>query len=262
MATLVAVPFAAGAQHEGVPGGGLGVPPAGPAPACQQLMALRDETQKHGLAIQKANERKASVQEACKLFKTYLAAEAKFMKGIEEHGRACGAPSEVIKQIGESHTKASRIGKEVCEAAARGSGLGGPSLYNAPRGDLAAGARFGGMPDLPGGPPVERSPACQHLLTLHDEIQKHGQAIQKASQRRASAQETCPLFRKFLAAETSFIRRIEESGRTCGVPSDYLKQIREGHAKALEIGKDSCEAAAQKPWLEDVLQPHLRPTTN
>jgi hypothetical protein len=55
-----------------------------------------------------------------------------------------------------------------------------------------------------------------------------------------------PLFRKFLAAETSFIRRIEESGRTCGVPSDYLRQVREGHAKALEIGKDVCVTAAQK----------------
>jgi len=48
MAMLVAVPFAAGAQHGRVPGGGLGVPPAGPAPACQQLMALRDETKSTG----------------------------------------------------------------------------------------------------------------------------------------------------------------------------------------------------------------------
>src|SRR5262249_28483350 len=108
-----------------------------------------------------------------------------------------------------------------------------------------AGAQFGGMP---GRPPVEPSPACQHLLTLHDEIQKHGQAIQNASQRRASAQETCPLFRKFLAAETSFIGRIEESSRTCGVPSDYLNETRESHAKTLESGKDVCVAAARKKW--------------
>src|SRR5882672_2082505 len=102
------------------------------------------------------------------------------------------------------------------------------------------------MPDLPGGPPVEPSPACQHLLTLREEIQKHGQAIQEANQRKASVQEACLLFRKFLAARTSFIRRIEESGRICGIPSDYVKQIRDGHAKALEIGKDVCVARLKR----------------
>src|SRR5262245_18082401 len=76
---LVSVAFPAGARFGGMPGlpgggpggvlggEGFGRPPAAPPPACQQLIALRDETQKHGLAIQKANERKASVQEACRL---------------------------------------------------------------------------------------------------------------------------------------------------------------------------------------------------
>jgi len=53
------------------------------------------------------------------------------------------------------------------------------------------------------------------------------------------------MFRNFLAAETRFIKGIEKIGPTCGVPHDYLKQIRENHAKALEIGKDVCVAAAQ-----------------
>src|SRR5262249_30139455 len=97
VAMLVAVPCAASAEFGGMPGmpggmpggvpggGGFSGPPAAPPPGCQQLLALRDETQKHGMAIQKANERKASVQEACRLFKNFLAAETKFMKGIEEH---------------------------------------------------------------------------------------------------------------------------------------------------------------------------------
>jgi hypothetical protein len=93
---------------------------------------------------------------------------------------------------------------------------------------------------------MEPSPACHHLLILRDEIHRHGQAIQQANKRRASVQEACSLFRKFLAAEASYVKRIEESGPTCGIPSDYLKQIREGHAKASEIGKDVCVAAAQK----------------
>jgi hypothetical protein len=138
-ALLVAIPIAAAAQFGGMPGmpggmpGGFGAPPpqAGPPPACVQLMALRDETQKHGLAIQKANERKVPVQEACRLFKVFLASETKFMKGIEEHGRTCGAPPEVLKQVKEGHVRASQIGKEVCDAAAQGPRQAGPSLSDA-----------------------------------------------------------------------------------------------------------------------------------
>src|SRR5262245_41553536 len=102
---LVALPFAAGAQFGGmpglpggppgqVPGGeGLGRPPAGPPPACQELLELRDQTQRHGLAIQKANERKATVQEACKLFRTFLATEAKFIRDSRTTaGRAAFRP--------------------------------------------------------------------------------------------------------------------------------------------------------------------------
>jgi hypothetical protein len=143
VAMLMAVPWAASAQFGGMPGmpggmtggvpggGGFSGPPMAPPPGCQQLLALRDETQKHGMAIQKANERKASVQEACRLFKNFLAAETKFMKGIEENGRTCGVPPDLLKQIKESHTRAAQIGKDVCEAAAQGPRPAGPSLSDA-----------------------------------------------------------------------------------------------------------------------------------
>jgi len=81
---------------------------------------LRDETQKHGMAIRKANERKSTVQEACRLFRLYLSADDKFMKGIEEHSRTCGLAPDVLKQVKDSHTRATLIGQQVCDAAARG----------------------------------------------------------------------------------------------------------------------------------------------
>jgi hypothetical protein len=137
---VVAAPFVAHAQFGGMPGmpgsmpggmpGGFGAPPpqSGPPPACQQLMALRDETQKHGTAIQKANEKKATVQEACKLFKNFLAAEAKFIKGLEDNSRTCGVPPDAIKQAKDGHAKAGQIGKQVCEAATQPPRPAGPSL--------------------------------------------------------------------------------------------------------------------------------------
>src|SRR5262245_26966324 len=144
---VVAAPFVAHlgahAQFGGMPGmpgmpggapGGFGAPPpqqAGPPPACRDLLTLRDETQKHGMAIQKANERKASVQDACKLFKSFLAAEAKFIKGLEDNSRTCGVPPDAIKQAKDGHAKAGQVGKQVCEAAAQPQRPAGPSLSDA-----------------------------------------------------------------------------------------------------------------------------------
>ena len=132
---MVAAPFAAYGQFGGMPGmpdavpggGGFGGPPAGPPPACRELMSMRDEVQKHGAAIRKANERRATVQEACKLFRSFLAAESKFIKSLEDNTRTCGVPPDAIEQANEGHTKASAIGKQVCDAAAQGPRPVGPS---------------------------------------------------------------------------------------------------------------------------------------
>jgi len=129
-ALIVVTPFGARAQFGGMPGlpggppggvpgtGAFGTPNA-PPPACQQLMALRDDVQKHGMAIQKENERKASVQEACRLFKLFLSAEAKFVNSLEENRQTCGVPAETITQVQDSHAKAGQVGKQVCDAAAQ-----------------------------------------------------------------------------------------------------------------------------------------------
>src|SRR5262245_31593621 len=54
-----------------------------------------------------------------------------------------------------------------------------------------AGAQFGGMPGMPGsggmpgagfgGPPQAPPPKCQALLSIRDELQKHGMAISAAN---------------------------------------------------------------------------------
>jgi len=140
---MVAAPFAAYGQFGGMPGmpgapggmpggGGFGAAPQqGPPPACREVLAMRDEVQKHGTAIQKANEHKATVQEACKLFKNFLGAEAKFIKSLEDNTRAWGVPADAIKQAKDGHTKASAVGKQVCDAAAQGPRPAGPSLSEA-----------------------------------------------------------------------------------------------------------------------------------
>jgi hypothetical protein len=124
--------------YPGMPGGGempgspgFGAPQQGPPPACQQLLNLRDETAKHGQALQAAGKRKAAPPETCKLFKAFLAAEIKFVKGLEDNSTTCGVPADVIKSIKTAHSKASEIGAKVCEAAAQGPRSAGPTLSDA-----------------------------------------------------------------------------------------------------------------------------------
>jgi hypothetical protein len=127
------------AQFGGMPGmpgspgmspGGFGAPQQ-PPPACQQLLANRDETAKHGQAIHAAGQKKVPPEELCKLFKTFLSSEGKMLKGLEQNSAACGVPPEVLKQVKASHEKAVQVGKNVCDAAAQGPRPAGPSLSDA-----------------------------------------------------------------------------------------------------------------------------------
>ena len=115
----------------GMPGGGFGAPQQGPPPACQQILTYRDETAKHGQALQAAGKKKASADEVCKLFKAFLAAETKFVKALEDNSIPCNVPAEAIKQVKLGHSKASETAKNICDAAARGPQPSGPTLSDA-----------------------------------------------------------------------------------------------------------------------------------
>jgi len=125
----------------GMPGSSPGMGPApGPSPfsapsqppeACRQLLVNRDETQKHGLALQAAGKKKVPPEELCKLFKVFLAAETKMVKGVEDNSATCGVPPELIKQLKDQHGRAAAMGKQVCDVAAQGPRPAAPSLSDA-----------------------------------------------------------------------------------------------------------------------------------
>jgi hypothetical protein len=129
------MPGMPGSPGMGGPGMGspFGAPPPqqGPPPACQQLLVIRDETQKHGAALQAAGQKKAGPEEVCKLFKVFLASEAKMIKGLKDNATTCGVPPEVLKNVTAAHGKASEMGKNICDAAAQGPRQAGPSLSDA-----------------------------------------------------------------------------------------------------------------------------------
>jgi hypothetical protein len=102
--------------------------PQQPPPACQNLMALRDDTQKAGAALRAAGEKKAGPEEACKLFKVFVAAESKMIKALEASSQVCGVPADTIKQVKAQHVGVNKMAKQVCDAAAAGPRQTGPSF--------------------------------------------------------------------------------------------------------------------------------------
>ena len=82
--------------------------PPSPPSQCQQLLTLRDELQKHGAAITAANDKKADVRIACRLFRTYIATEGKMLRALETNGASCGVSAEVVRRSGAATPRRSR----------------------------------------------------------------------------------------------------------------------------------------------------------
>jgi hypothetical protein len=105
---------------------------AGPPPqqqACiEKFGVMRDEAQKKAGLIRTASERKATPKEACALFNSFSAAEAKLVKYAADNTANCGIPPEVIGTLKQQHAKTIGIQARVCQAAANPPPAAGPSL--------------------------------------------------------------------------------------------------------------------------------------
>lgn len=110
---LTILPLPAVAQSGPLPGWAA-------VPACQQLLADRDEAQRHAAALRDAGQRKAQPGEVCILFQAFLAAEAKMIAGLKDNTTTCGVPPELLKNVSSAHSKAGEMADRVCEA------MGGP----------------------------------------------------------------------------------------------------------------------------------------
>jgi len=90
-----------------------------PPPCIAEFIRLRDDTEKKAKAIRAASDRHAPPKEACGLFNSFTAAEAKLIKYATDNSVWCSIPNEVIENLKAGHTKAMEIRAKVCEAANR-----------------------------------------------------------------------------------------------------------------------------------------------
>lgn len=114
------------------PGASPWDPPAQQMPPCVvEFGKLRDEAQKKAGAIRAASERKADPKEACGLFNSFSAAEAKLIKYAIDKAASCGIPPEVATNLKRQHAKTVEIQTKVCRVAAAPPRPQGPSLSDA-----------------------------------------------------------------------------------------------------------------------------------
>lgn len=102
------------------------------APSClPEFTKLRNETEKRGLALKQASERKASPQEACRLLVAFTSAEAKMLKYAVDNASTCGIPAQIIEGIKRGHAKSGELRVKVCRVAAAPQAPRGPTLSDA-----------------------------------------------------------------------------------------------------------------------------------
>lgn len=114
----------------------------------------------------------------------------------------------------------------------------------------------------PGGPraapPPQAAPpaVCMQFPPIRDQTEKDGTAIKAAGDRKASREEVCSLFNKFIASEAKMVNFLVANRETCGVPPDAIKHVRGQHAKSQQMRKQICGGGggpAAGPSLSDAL---------
>jgi hypothetical protein len=94
----------------------------------KEFMPLRTEAEKRGKLLRAASDKHASPVEACKLIKSYGAAETKMISYVESHGSKCGIPAQVNEQLKKGHQNTENMTQKVCGMAQQAAARSAPSL--------------------------------------------------------------------------------------------------------------------------------------
>ncbi len=133
-----------------------------------------------------------------------------------------------------------------------GGASGGP-----PQGGFGGGPAQGGFssPGPMGGGPSEAQKVCLTFPNIREDVEKGAAGIRAASERKATRDEVCPLFKAFAAKEAKMVKFLEANQKLCGVPPNIVTQVKQNHAKTVQIRNNVCSAApaAAGPTLSDAL---------
>jgi hypothetical protein len=121
-------------------------------------------------------------------------------------------------------------------------------------GSFSPGGPGGGFGGGPG--PSEAQKVCLTFPAIREDVEKGAALIRVASERKASREEVCPLFKTFAAKEAKLVTFLQTNQKLCGVPPTIVAQLKANHAKTLQIRNNVCSAAPagpSAPTLSDAL---------
>jgi hypothetical protein len=145
------------------------------------------------------------------------------------------------------------------QASVAPGGLGTPSSGSFAPSQGGFGVRPGGFSQPPGGmgQPSEAQKVCLTFPAIREEVEKGAAGIRAASERKATRDEVCPLFKAFAAKEEKLVKFLTANQKLCGVPPNIITQVKQNHAKTLQIRNNVCSAAptggSAAPTLSDAL---------
>ncbi len=108
----------------------------------------------------------------------------------------------------------------------------------------------GGAFERPPAPPSQggggAGEACmKEFIPLREDAEKRGKMIKAASDRHATPDEACTLFKAFGQAEIKMIKYVETHSAKCGIPPQVLEQLKNGHKGSEGMMQKICNAAQQ-----------------
>lgn len=115
----------------------------------------------------------------------------------------------------------------------------------------------------------QEPPCIKEFLSLRDQTGKRADAIRAASERKASPQEACGLFKNMVTAEAKFVKYAVDNGPWCGIPPQVISQLQDNHKKTVAMRTRVCNVAAQGgqmrpagPSLSDALSAPVTSSNN
>ncbi|HEX2655129.1 MAG TPA: hypothetical protein VHN11_15955 [Xanthobacteraceae bacterium] len=89
------------------------------------------------------------------------------------------------------------------------------------------------------------------FMPLRSEAEKRAAAIKAGTERKASRNELCGLFRRFSEAELKVVKYAEQNQGWCGIPPEAVATMKKNHVRTAEIEHKVCApdplGGAEKP---------------
>ncbi len=91
--------------------------------------------------------------------------------------------------------------------------------------------------------PQQQHPCQTDFVSLRDDLQNKGKALQEAGKRKSTAKELCSRLNGYAAAESKLLKFFTSRAQECGIPPEASEGLKKSQAKTAELRTKVCQAA-------------------